>query len=128
MKYLMSKLGIGFLIANIVVGTAGAEHFSEIKEGYVTRSEAIFATRTVQEPRSSICCNEPRSSQNTSLGQIVVSGLIGLAISNKLSDRHGAGTFGAVAELPPSRENTCRLIGSNCFEYPHVTYIFCYHQ
>ena len=72
MKYLMSKLGIGLLIANIGVDAACAQHFSEIQEGYVTRSEAIFATRTVQEPKSLIRCNKPHSSQNTSLGQIFV--------------------------------------------------------
>jgi uncharacterized protein YcfJ len=118
MKYLMSKIGIGFLIANIGVGAAYAQHFSEIQEGYVTRSEAIFATRTVQEPRSTIRCNEPRGSQNTSLGQIVVGGLIGSAIGNKLSDRDGAGTLGAVAGVLHATNSNNR---QRCFNETHYT-------
>jgi uncharacterized protein YcfJ len=118
MKYLISKIGIGFLVANIGVGAAYAQHFSEIQEGYVTRSEAIFATRTVQEPRSTIRCNKPRGSQNTSLGQIVVGGLIGSAIGNKLSDRDGAGTLGAVAGVLHATNSNNR---QHCFNETHYT-------
>jgi len=118
MKYLMSKLSIGLLIANIGVDAACAQHFSEIQEGYVTRSEAIFATRTVQEPKSLIRCNKPHSSQNTSLGQIVVGGLIGSAIGNKLSDRDGAGTLGAVAGVLQATNSNNR---QQCFNETYYT-------
>jgi len=92
-----SKLALGLTLTALWSGSATAQQLTEFRDGYVTRSETVWATRVVSEPVSTTSCRETPGSGNISLGDLVVGGLVGSAIGNKLSDRHGAGTLGAVA-------------------------------
>ncbi len=97
MKLNIAKLAVGVCLTYASASAAIAEQITEFRDGYVTRSQAVWATRIVSEPISTTTCRNANKSQNISLGDLVVGGLIGSAIGNKLSDNHGAGTLGAVA-------------------------------
>jgi uncharacterized protein YcfJ len=98
-KSILGKLTLGLMLASLFGSAASAQQFTEVRDGYVVRSEIVWATRTVREPTASTRCYQRSGSQNRSLSEIVVGGLIGSAIGNKLSNQHGAGTLGAVAGI-----------------------------
>ena len=97
MKLSIVKLTAGLSLACVCVSTAVAQQITEFRDGYVTRSETVWTTRVVSEPTTTMTCSGSHTASDISLGDLVVSGLVGSAIGNKFSDRHGAGTLGAVA-------------------------------
>lgn len=105
------RLAVGMCVACTCISTAMAERITEFRDGYVTRSEAVWTTRIVSEPRSTKTCGNTQKSENILLGDLVLGGLIGSAIGNKLSDRHGIGTVGAVAGAWAASNNKQQ---SNC--------------
>ena len=92
-----SKLLLSIALAGLCTNEAIAQQVTEYRDGYVTRSETLWASRVISEPVSTTSCREAPNTGSISLGDLVVGGLVGSAIGNKLSDRHGAGTLGAVA-------------------------------
>ena len=95
MKYIT-----GFAIACLGLTTtatlsAYAQSTEAFQDGYVIRTETVWATRTVEQPVSTTHCRE----MEPSFGDMVVGGLIGSTLGNKLTDAHGAGTVGAVAGM-----------------------------
>jgi outer membrane lipoprotein SlyB len=92
-----SKLLLSIALAGLCTNDAIAQQVTEYRDGYVTRSETVWASRVISEPVSTTSCRETPNTGSISLGDLVVGGLVGSAIGNKLSDRHGAGTLGAVA-------------------------------
>ena len=95
MKYIKPFVGACLGLATLLTSQAFAQSIKEFRDGYVTRVETVWATRTVEQPVSTTRCREVKSS----FGDLVVGGLIGSALGNKLSDEHGAGTLGAVAGM-----------------------------
>jgi outer membrane lipoprotein SlyB len=97
-------------------GHAGAQVIDETRTGYVTAVETIWTQRVTHQPTTTTSCHMTRSHSDAqgNLGEIVIGGLVGSAIGNKLSDNHGAGSlgalFGAVAAMDhaPRQRRVCR--------------------
>ena len=77
---------------------AGAQTINETRTGYVTAVETVWTQRIINEPVTTTSChtNQARSGFHRNMGDVVIGGLVGSAIGNKLSDRHGAGSLGAL--------------------------------
>ena len=77
---------------------AGAQTINETRTGYVTAVETVWTQRIINEPVTTTSCqtNQARSGFRRNMGDVVIGGLVGSAIGNKLSDRHGAGSLGAL--------------------------------
>ena len=93
-----------FLSAVILVGVlsgashAGAQTINYTRIGYVTAVETVWMQQVIHEPVTTTSChtNRAHSSFHGNVGDVVIGGLIGSAIGNKLSDKHGAGSLGAL--------------------------------
>ena len=77
---------------------AGAQTINETRTGYVTAVETVWTQRIINEPVTTTSChtNQANSGFHSNMGDVVIGGLVGSAIGNKLSDRHGAGSLGAL--------------------------------
>ena len=77
---------------------AGAQTINETRTGYVTAVETVWTQRIINEPVTTTSChtNQAHSGVHRNMGDVVIGGLVGSAIGNKLSDRHGAGSLGAL--------------------------------
>ena len=77
---------------------ASAQTINETRTGYVTAVETVWTQRIINEPVTTTSChtNQARSGFHRNMGDVVIGGLVGSAIGNKLSDRHGAGSLGAL--------------------------------
>ena len=77
---------------------AGAQTVNETRTGYVTAVETVWTQRIINEPVTITSChnNQAHSGFHRNMGDVVIGGLVGSAIGNKLSDRHGAGSLGAL--------------------------------
>ena len=77
---------------------AGAQTINETRTGYVTAVETVWTQRIINEPVTTTSChtNRAHSGFHRNMGDVVIGGLVGSAIGNKLSDRHGAGSLGAL--------------------------------
>ena len=80
------------------VSQAGAQTINETRTGYVTAVETVWTQRIINEPVTTTSChtNQAYSGFRGNMGDFVIGGLVGSAIGNKLSDRHGAGSLGAL--------------------------------
>ena len=95
---------------------AGAQTISDTRTGYVTGVETVWTHRVIHEPVTTTSCHTTRSHAGGqgNVGDMVIGGLVGSAIGNKLSDNHGAGSlgalFGAVAAMDksPRQRRVCR--------------------
>jgi outer membrane lipoprotein SlyB len=95
---------------------AGAQTISDTRTGYVTSVETVWTQRVIHEPVTTTSCHKTHSHSGVqgNLGDMVIGGLVGSAIGNKLSDNHGAGSlgalFGAVAAMDksPRQRRVCR--------------------
>ncbi len=93
-------------------GTAIAETRVETVLGTVTKSDPIRSSYVLKTPKDESVCrtedvpiySESQSGQSD-LGAMIVGGLIGSAIGNKLSDNEGAGAAGTVAGAILGREH-----------------------
>ena len=104
-----------------MLGTAIAETRVETVLGTVTKSDPIRSSYVRTTPKDERVCRteevpiygESKSGQSD-LGAMIVGGLIGSAIGNKLSDKDGAGAAGTVAGAILGREhakNTGEVVG-----------------
>ena len=95
-----SKILLLVILATAVSGTsqAGAQTINETRTGYVTAVETVWTQRIINEPVTTTSCqtNQAHSGFHRNMGDVVIGGLVGSAIGNKLSDRHGAGSLGAL--------------------------------
>ena len=95
-----------------MLGTATAETRVETVLGTVTKSDPIRSSYVRKTPMDERVCRtedvpiygESKSGQSD-LGAMIVGGLIGSAIGNKLSDNEGAGAAGTVAGAILGREH-----------------------
>ena len=95
-----------------MLGTATAETRVETVLGTVTKSDPIRSSYVRKTPKDERICRtedvpiygESKSGQSD-LGAMIVGGLIGSAIGNKLSDKEGAGAAGTVAGAILGREH-----------------------
>ena len=95
-----SKLISSVILAVVLSGTshAGAQTINDTRTGYVTGVETVWMQRVIHEPVTTTSCHTNRaySDFHGNVGDVVIGGLIGSAIGNKLSDKHGAGSIGAL--------------------------------
>ena len=95
-----------------MLGTASAETRVETVLGTVTKSDPIRSSYVRKTPKDERVCRtedvpiygEPEKAQSD-LGAMIVGGLIGSAIGNKLSNNDGAGAAGTVAGAILGREH-----------------------
>ena len=96
----LSKLISSVILAGVLSGTshAGAQTINDTRTGYVTGVETVWMQRVIHEPVTTTSCHTNRaySDFQGNVGDVVIGGLIGSAIGNKLSDKHGAGSIGAL--------------------------------
>ncbi len=72
---------------------------NETRTGYVTAVETIWTQRAIQGATDNyLPCHTSRSHSgfHGNVSDVVIGGLVGSAIGNKLSDKHGAGSLGAL--------------------------------
>ncbi len=102
-----------------MLGTATAETRVETVLGTVTKSDPIRSSYVRKTPQDEQFCRtedvpiygESKSGQSD-LGAMIVGGLIGSAIGNKLSDNEGAGAAGTVAGAILGREHAKNNTGN----------------
>jgi hypothetical protein len=107
-----TKLVSAMIMAGALFGAAqaGAQIIDDTRTGYVTGVETIWKQRIVQEPVTTRSCETVRSHSRIqgNVGDMVIGGLVGSAIGNKLSDNHGAGSLGALFGAVAAMDNTPR--------------------
>jgi uncharacterized protein YcfJ len=95
-----SKILSFVILATAISGVsqASAQTINETRTGYVTAVETVWTQRIINEPVTTTSChtNQAHSGFHRNMGDVVIGGLVGSAIGNKLSDRHGAGSLGAL--------------------------------
>ena len=95
-----SKFLSAVILAGVLSGAshAGAQTINDTRTGYVTAVETVWMQRVIHEPVTTTSChtNRAHSGFHGNVGDVVIGGLIGSAIGNKLSDKHGAGSLGAL--------------------------------
>lgn len=88
------------ILAGVLLGAsqAGAQTINGTRTGYVTAVETVWTQRIIHEPVTTTSCrtNQSHSGFHSNMGDVVIGGLVGSAIGNKLSDQHGAGSLGAL--------------------------------
>ena len=105
-------------VVTLGTGTAMAETRVETVLGTVTKSDPIRSSYVRKTPKDERVCRtedvpiygESQSGQSD-LGAMIVGGLIGSAIGNKLSDNEGAGAAGTVAGAILGREHAKNSTG-----------------
>ena len=103
------------ILTGIVSGTsqAGAQMINDTRTGYVTAVETVWTQRVIHEPVTITSCHtsQSHSGYQGNIGDVVIGGLVGSAIGNKLSDNHGAGSlsalFGAAAAMKRAAQSGC---------------------
>ena len=95
-----SKLLSSVILAGVlsVASQVFAQTINETRTGYVTAVETVWTQRATHEPLTTTSCHTSRSHSgfHGNVSDVVIGGLIGSAIGNKLSDKHGAGSLGAL--------------------------------
>ena len=95
-----SKILSFVMLAGVILGTsqAGAQTINDTLTGYVTGVETVWTQRIINEPVTTRSCHTKQSHSgfHNNMGDVVIGGLVGSAIGNKLSDKHGAGSLGAL--------------------------------
>ncbi|MGC6517235.1 MAG: hypothetical protein ACON49_04335 [Candidatus Puniceispirillaceae bacterium] len=102
---------IALLSCAVMVPPALAETRTESVLGTVTRVDVLTSNIIRKTPTDERVCNvqdvpvyEEKGGSGDDIGGLIVGGLIGSAIGNKLSDQNGAGAAGAVAGALLGRE------------------------
>ena len=96
----------------LVAPTASAETRIETAIGTVTQSDALTTSYIRETPTDQRTCrNEDvpiygqAQGESSDLGAMIIGGLIGSAVGNKMSDNEGAGAAGTVAGAILGREH-----------------------
>ena len=113
-----SKILSLVILASALSGAsqAGVQTINETRTGYVTGVETVWTQRIINEPVTTRSCHTKQSHSgfHSNMGDVVIGGLVGSAIGNKLSDKHGAGSLGALfgavtaMERSPSKHSVCK--------------------
>ena len=100
------------ILTGIVSGTsqARAQMINDTRTGYVTAVETVWTQRVIHEPVTITSCHtsQSHSGYQGNIGDVVIGGLVGSAIGNKLSDNHGAGSLGALFGAAAAMERSPR--------------------
>ena len=97
------RLGLGVLAISLLASPVQAETRVESLLGTVTKVDTLTSSYVVKTPRDENICEirevpvYGENQQSDELGSMIIGGLLGSAVGNKLSDSDGAGTAGAVA-------------------------------
>ena len=96
----------------IAAPTASAEKRIETAIGTVTQSDALTTSYIRETPTDQRTCRNENvpiygkaEEQSSDLGAMIIGGLIGSAVGNKMSDNEGAGAAGTVAGALLGREH-----------------------
>ena len=128
-----SKVISSVILAVVLSGTshAGAQTINDTRTGYVTGVETVWMQRVINEPVTTTSCHTNRaySDFHGNVGDVVIGGLIGSAIGNKLSDKHGAGSIGALfgAAAAMDRSSDKRRVCHDHISYRKTTEDFADH-
>jgi uncharacterized protein YcfJ len=96
-------LGSALVCSMFGLSPAFSETRVETVLGTVTKVDALTSTYTVKTPKDERICEVrdvpiySEGQQSDELGSMIIGGLLGSAVGNKLSDNNGAGAAGAVA-------------------------------
>ena len=122
-----SKFLSAVILAGVLSGAshAGAQTINYTRTGYVTAVETVWIQQVIHEPVTTTSChtNRAHSGFHSNVGDVVIGGLIGSAIGNKLSDKHGAGSLGALfgAVTAMDRSSDKRRVCHNQTSYRKTT-------
>lgn len=101
----------GLAVFSVMSGPAFAETRYENVIGTVTNVETLTNSFTRKTPRDERICQIEEvpvygeGQKSSELGSMIIGGLLGSAVGNKLSDSNGAGSAGAVAGALLGREH-----------------------
>lgn len=101
------------VITNISISFA--EQFRS-KWGVVISVTPVTVTSNYSEPYTKLYCKKSYRKQTNNFTDIAVGGLIGSVIGNTLSDRHGAGSVGALFGSMLAIDNPNRSLSETCYE------------
>ena len=96
-------LGTAIMCSIAGLSPALAETRIETVLGTVTKVDTLTSTYTVKTPKDERICEirdvpiYSEGQKSDELGSMIIGGLLGSAVGNKLSDNNGAGAAGAVA-------------------------------
>jgi len=96
-------LGSALVCSMFGLSPAFSETRVETVLGTVTKVDTLTSTYTVKTPKDERICEVrdvpiySEGQQSDELGSMIIGGLLGSAVGNKLSDNNGAGAAGAVA-------------------------------
>lgn len=104
------------LLLTIIFTTSSSFSFSSNlyseNWGVVVKVTPITKINTFKKPRyKTICSENNNSSQRTA--NMIIGGLVGSVIGNEISNKHGAGTIGALFGT---------LIGADHSDYPRISH------
>ena len=102
-----------FVITNISISYA--QQF-RAKWGVVMSVTPVTVISNYSEPYTKVYCKKSYRKQATNFTDIAVGGLIGSVIGNTLSDRHGAGSVGALFGSMLAVNNPNRSLSETCYE------------
>ena len=100
---LTSIFGVATICSMFVISPAISETRIETVLGTVTHVDTLTSTYTVKTPKDERFCEirdvpiYGEGQKSDELGSMIIGGLLGSAVGNKLSDNNGAGAAGAVA-------------------------------
>ena len=112
----MKKILLLFTIIFTVLSSVAfsANQYSE-NWGVVVKVTPITETNTFKKPRYKTICSENNySSQRTA--NMIIGGLVGSVIGNEISNKHGAGTIGALFGTLVGAEQSNYPITSHCHQ------------
>ncbi len=103
-----------FLFTTIISNSHASNLISD-QWGVVVKVTPITQTTTFQTPRYKKVCQQKNNSEQK-MANMIIGGLVGSVIGNQVSDRHGAGTVGALfgTLIGADKSNYPRKI--NCYE------------
>ena len=129
---LLAPVAAAIMSGSLMVGSAVAETRIETVVGTVVDTITLTSTYIRKTPTDQRNCRTEdvpiyaESEGNSELGSMIIGGLIGSAVGNKLSDNNGAGAAGTVAGAIFGREHAknqknSRIVGYKQQEICTVT-------
>ena len=109
--HLLAPVAAVIMSGSLMVGSAVAETRIETVVGTVVDTITLTSTYIRKTPTDQRNCRTEdvpiyaESEGNSELGSMIIGGLIGSAVGNKLSDNNGAGAAGTVAGAIFGREH-----------------------
>ena len=123
-------LGTAIMCSIAGLSPALSETRIETVLGTVTKVDTLTSTYTVKTPKDERICEirdvpiYSEGQKSDELGSMIIGGLLGSAVGNKLSDNNGAGAAGAVAGALLGRSQANKNAKSTLF-YCSICLNFC---